>query len=83
MEKVYVPKTAEEKAMQRALLQYFRPQNREIVRKALIKAGRRDLIGVLIPADTNSVRKGDSDWQKNQRKQNQKPKKKVNRNRQK
>ncbi len=83
MEKVYVPKTAEEKAIQRALLQYFRPQNREIVRKALIKAGRRDLIGVLIPADTNSVRKGDSDWQKNQRKQNQKPKKKVNRNRQK
>ena len=83
MEKVYVTKTAEEKAMQRALLQYFRPQNREIVRKALIKAGRRDLIGVLIPADTNSVRKGDSDWQKNQRKQNQKPKKKVNRNRQK
>lgn len=83
MEKVYVPKIAEEKAMQRALLQYFRPQNREIVRKALIKAGRRDLIGVLIPADTNSVRKGDSDWQKNQRKQNQKPKKKVNRNRQK
>lgn len=83
MEKVYVPKTAEEKAMQRALLQYFRPQNREIVRKALIKAGRRDLIGVLIPADTNSVRKGDSDWQKNQRKQNQKPKKKANRNRQK
>lgn len=83
MEKVYVPKTAEEKAMQRALLQYFRPQNREIVRKALIKAGRRDLIGVLIPADTNSVRKGDSDWQKNQRKQNQKPRKKVNRNRQK
>lgn len=83
IEKVYVPKTAEEKAMQRALLQYFRPQNREIVRKALIKAGRRDLIGVLIPADTNSVRKGDSDWQKNQRKQNQKPRKKVNRNRQK
>lgn len=82
MEKVYVPKTAEEKAMQRALLQYFRPQNREIVKKALIKAGRRDLIGVLIPADTNSVRKGDSDWQKNHS-QNQKPRKKVNRNRQK
>jgi hypothetical protein len=45
MEKVYVPKTPKEKAMQRALLQYFRPQNREIVLEALKKAGRRDLIG--------------------------------------
>lgn len=45
MEKVYVPKTAQEKAMQRALLQYFKPQNREIVLDALKKAGRRDLIG--------------------------------------
>jgi len=45
MEKVYVPKTSQEKAMQRALLQYFKPQNKEIVAEALIKAGRRDLIG--------------------------------------
>lgn len=45
MEKVYVPKTPQEKAMQRALLQYFRPQNRELVVEALKKAGRRDLIG--------------------------------------
>ena len=45
MEKVYVPKTPKEKAMQRALLQYFRPQNREIVIEALKAAGRRDLIG--------------------------------------
>lgn len=45
MEKVYVPKTPQEKAMQRALLQYFKPQNREIVIEALKKAGRRDLIG--------------------------------------
>ena len=45
MEKVYVPHTPEEKAEQRALLQYFRPQNREIVRRALEKAGRTDLIG--------------------------------------
>ncbi len=45
MEKVYVPKTAREKAMQRALLQYFRPQNKELVIEALKKAGRRDLIG--------------------------------------
>lgn len=45
MEPVYVPKTTEEKAMQRALLQYFRPQNHEIVIKALKMAGRKDLIG--------------------------------------
>ncbi len=45
MEKVYVPKTAEEKAEQRALLQYYRPENRDKVLKALKKAGRFDLIG--------------------------------------
>lgn len=45
MEKVYVPRLPEEKAMQRALLQYFKPENREIVLEALKKAGRRDLIG--------------------------------------
>lgn len=44
-EKVYVPKTFEEKQMQRALLQYKNPKNYELVRKALIKAGRADLIG--------------------------------------
>ncbi len=43
--KVHIPSGHEEKAMQRALLQYNRPENREIVRKALIKAGRQDLIG--------------------------------------
>ena len=45
MEEVYVPRTPEDKAEQRALLQYFRPENADIVRQALIKAGRRDLIG--------------------------------------
>ncbi len=45
MEKVYVPKTAAEKAQQRALLQYFKPENRAIVLSALKKAGRFDLIG--------------------------------------
>ena len=51
---VFVPKTREEKAMQRALLQYYRPENRELVRRALVQAGRMDLIGsgpdCLIPA---------------------------------
>ncbi len=45
METVYVPKTPKEKAMQRALLQYRRPQNYKLVYEALIKAGREDLIG--------------------------------------
>ena len=45
MKPVYVPKTFEEKAMQRALLQSSRPENYQIVKKALIQAGRRDLIG--------------------------------------
>jgi hypothetical protein len=42
---IFVPKTKEEKAQQRALLQYFRPENRQIVIAALRKAGRSDLIG--------------------------------------
>ena len=45
MKKVYVPKGQKEKAMQRALIQYRLPGNYEIVKKALIKAGRTDLIG--------------------------------------
>ncbi len=42
---VYVPRTPEEKAGQRALLQYYRPENYAIVRAALRRAGRHDLIG--------------------------------------
>ena len=45
MEEVYVPRTPKEKAEQRALLQYFRPENATVVRTALKKAGRYDLIG--------------------------------------
>ncbi len=45
MEEVYVPKTWEEKQMQRALLQYKRPENYNLVYQALTKAGRKDLIG--------------------------------------
>lgn len=45
LETVYVAKTKEEKEMQRALLQYFIPQNKSKVIKALIKANRPDLIG--------------------------------------
>ncbi len=44
-EKVYVPRTQEEKDMQRALLQYRNPKNYNLVYKALKLAHREDLIG--------------------------------------
>lgn len=43
--KVYVPKNPHEKAMQRALMQYRMESNYDLVKEALIKAGREDLIG--------------------------------------
>lgn len=45
MKPLYVPKTEKEQEMQRALLQFAKPQNRRIVIEALKKAGRTDLIG--------------------------------------
>ena len=45
MEKVYVPTDAHEKAMQRALIQYRDPKNYYLVKEALLKAHREDLIG--------------------------------------
>ena len=45
MKEIYVPKNPHEKAMQRALIQYRDPKNYELVREALLKAGRKDLIG--------------------------------------
>ena len=45
MKPVYVPRSPEEKAMQRALMHYFKPYNRQLVLAALKKAGREDLIG--------------------------------------
>lgn len=45
MEKVYVTKNPHEKAMQRALIQYRNPKNYDLVKEALIKAKRTDLIG--------------------------------------
>lgn len=43
--KVYVCRNPHEKAMQRALIQYRNPNNYELVREALLKGGREDLIG--------------------------------------
>ncbi len=45
MKPVYVATDYHEKQLQRALLQYNRPGNADLVREALIKAGREDLIG--------------------------------------
>ncbi|MCR5216405.1 MAG: YgiQ family radical SAM protein [Lachnospiraceae bacterium] len=45
MKKVYVTTNPHEKAMQRALIQYRKPENYELVKEALLKTGRKDLIG--------------------------------------
>ena len=45
LQPVYVPRSDREKAMQRALLQYFDPSKRSLVAQALHEAGRTDLIG--------------------------------------
>lgn len=48
-EPVYVAKTLEEKKMQRALIHFHKPENRKTAEKALIAAGRQDLISVFFP----------------------------------
>ena len=45
MKPVYCPRSPHEKALQRALIQYRDPKNRDLVTEALRKAGRQDLIG--------------------------------------
>ena len=45
MKPVYVPHNPHEKAMQKALMMYRKPENYDLVKEALIKAGRHDLIG--------------------------------------
>lgn len=62
---IYVAKSPEEKAMQRALIQYRSPRNRDMVYKALMMAGREDLIGfdeksLIKPPRTNVSRKGNA-----------------------
>ena len=60
MQPLFVPRTAEEKKMQRVLLQYFKKENRDLVEKALRMTGRHDLIGTgqgcLIPPAERSPR---------------------------
>ncbi|MBQ1281665.1 MAG: YgiQ family radical SAM protein [Oscillospiraceae bacterium] len=62
MKPVYVPTDPHEKAMQRALIQYRDPKNYALVREALEKAGRTDLIGhdktcLIRPVQPRPVRK--------------------------
>jgi uncharacterized radical SAM protein YgiQ len=45
---VFVVRDGEDKAMQRALLQYHEPKNAERVKRALIKTGRQDLMPKLL-----------------------------------
>src|SRR6266702_2059737 len=53
-QEVYVAKGLRDRKMQRALMQFFKPENYFMVREALLKAGLGDLIGngcdCLIPA---------------------------------
>jgi uncharacterized radical SAM protein YgiQ len=58
-EEVYIAKGLRDRKLQRALLQFFKPENYFEVREALLKAGRADLIGsgcdALIPANPPKV----------------------------
>lgn len=54
-EKVYVAKDMNEKRMQRALLHFNKPESRELVREALMKVKREDLIPVLLGPSKGSI----------------------------
>lgn len=71
MEEIYVPKKPEEKELQRALLQYYKPENKALVTKACIIAKRRDLIGTgkdCLVAPTQQNSKGNN-FEKNRKSQ--------------
>ncbi len=82
MEHVYVPKKPEEKVLQRILLQYYNPKNKSKVIEALVKAGRRDLIGTdkkcLVAPDKDYIMKFAQS--KNKSKRNDKWKKTQSKN---
>ena len=60
-QEVYVAKGLRDRKMQRALMQFFKPENYFMVREALLKAGRQDLIGVgmRLPDPGSAARGGD------------------------
>lgn len=72
MEEVYCAKNPHDKALQRALLQYFNPNNRHLVEEALRRAHRTDLIGT---ADSCLIKPSVPQKQNNYR---QKPKPRQN-----
>ncbi len=59
-EEIYVPRSIEEKREQKALIHFHKAENYNLVKKALIKAGRKDLIGngknCLIPEYRKKIR---------------------------
>lgn len=48
MKKIYVARGAHERRLQRSLIQFSKPENRSLVKEALEKAGRKDLIAVFL-----------------------------------
>ena len=72
MEEVYCAKNPHDKALQRALLQYFNPNNKQLVEEALRRAHRTDLIGT---ADSCLIKPSVPQKQNNYR---QKPKPRQN-----
>lgn len=79
MEKVFVPKSPHEKAMQRALIQYKNPRNYKLVHEALILTGREDLIGFSKKC-LIKPHKGEKQHNFNKKNSNNKKKKKTIRN---
>ncbi len=69
MKEVYVAKSPQDKAMQRALLQYYDKNNRDTVFAALKKAGRWDLIGTGEKCLINMPQKQTGAYSKERKKQ--------------
>ena len=81
MEPIYIPRDPREKEMQRALMQYRLPQNAALVREALKKAGRQDLIGsgrkCLVPAAPGERKQAGAGTGNRQGKKGQDPRNKA------
>ena len=76
MKKVNITSNPHEKAMQRALIQYRKPENYDLVKEALLRAGRQDLIGfdktkcLIAPRKMASNENKSKDFKKNNTKAN-------------
>lgn len=81
MEEVYVARTPKDKALQRALLQYYDPKNKALVIQALHMTGRDDLIGFadkcLVRPDANRQAASNNSYKKQGAKPYVKTKKKI------